>query len=45
MIESKENIDDALTLVRELFDDAQEEASKKDEHWKEKIGVRHDYLN
>lgn len=45
MIESKENIADALILVKELFESAQEEASKKDANWKQKIGINHDYLN
>ena len=44
MIEMKENIDDALMLTRELLDDAQQEASKRDEHWKERIGIEHDWL-
>ena len=44
MIEMKENIDDALMLTRELLDDAQQEASKRDEHWKERIGVSHEWL-
>lgn len=44
MIESKENVDDAVILTKELLDDAQQEASKRDEHWKERIGIEHEWL-
>lgn len=44
MIESKENIDDAVMLTKELLDDAQQEASKHDEHWKERIGIKYDWI-
>jgi hypothetical protein len=44
MIENKENVDNALTLVRELMDDCQQEASKRDGRWKERIGITHDWL-
>ncbi len=44
MVDQKDDLQAGMFLARDVIRDCQAEASGRDGHWKERIGITHNYL-